>query len=87
MLLQDLLAAVFSFGSSCGQAHANDSRPANYSQIPSALLQSTDPGGVLRDIWAPKELGTAIVLDAFAVTGGPVNLVERLCRANCVENG
>ena len=32
----------------------------------------TNTGGVLGDIWSPKERGTAIVFYAFAVVGGPV---------------
>ncbi|KAI4249021.1 MAG: hypothetical protein LQ352_005756 [Teloschistes flavicans] len=65
------LAAVFSFGT----ATAKDIQTIIITRFFAGFFGSapvTNTGGVLGDIWAPEERGTAIVGYAFAVVGGPV---------------
>ena len=71
VLVPYFLAAVFSFGT----ATAKDIQTILITRFFTGLFGSapvTNTGGVLGDIWAPAQRGTAIVFYAFAVVGGPV---------------
>lgn len=71
VLIPYFLAAMFSFGT----ATAKDIQTVIITQFFAGLFGSapvTNTGGVLSDIWAPTQRGTAIVGYAFAVVGGPV---------------
>ncbi len=71
VLIPYFLAAVFSFGT----ATAKDIQTIIITRFFAGLFGSapvTNTGGVLGDIWAPTQRGTAIVGYAFAVVGGPV---------------
>ena len=71
MLTPYFLAAIFSFGT----ATAKDIQTIIITRFFAGFFGSapvTNTGGVLGDIWAPTERGTAIVGYAFAVVGGPV---------------
>lgn len=71
VLIPYFLAAVFSFGT----ASAKDIQTIVITRFFAGFFGSapvTNTGGVLGDIWAPTQRGTAIVFYAFAVTGGPV---------------
>jgi MFS family permease len=64
------IAACFSFGT----ATAKDIQTILITRFFAGLFGSapvTNTGGVLGDIWAPQQRGTAIVGYAFAVVGGP----------------
>lgn len=64
------VAACFSFGT----ATAKDIQTVLITRFFAGLFGSapvTNTGGVLGDIWSPKQRGTAIVGYAFAVVGGP----------------
>ncbi|TVY85148.1 Efflux pump bik6 [Lachnellula suecica] len=64
------VAACFSFGT----ATAKDLQTILITRFFAGLFASapvTNTGGVLGDIWSPRERGTAIVGYAFAVVGGP----------------
>ena len=71
VLIPYFLAAVFSFGT----ATTKDIQTIIITRFSAGFYGSapvTNTGGVLGDIWAPTERGTAIVGYAFAVVGGPV---------------
>ena len=71
VLVPYFLAAVFSFGT----ATAKDIQTIVITRFFAGFFGSapvTNTGGVLGDIWAPTQRGTAIVGYAFAVVGGPV---------------
>lgn len=71
VLIPYFLAAVFSFGT----ATAKDIQTIIITRFFTGLFGSapvTNTGGVLSDIWAPTQRGTAIVGYALAVLGGPV---------------
>ncbi|MCJ1355449.1 MAG: hypothetical protein MMC33_005441 [Icmadophila ericetorum] len=71
VLLPYFIAGVFSFGT----AAAKDIQTVLITRFMTGLFGSapvTNTGGVLGDIWAPTQRGTAIVFYAFAVVGGPV---------------
>ena len=71
VLIPYFLAAVFSFGT----ATAKDIQTIVITRFFAGFFGSapvTNTGGVLGDIWAPEQRGTAIVAYAFAVVGGPV---------------
>ena len=65
------LAAIFSFGTATGK----DIQTILITRFFTGFFGAapvTNTGGVLGDIWAPTQRGTAIVFYAFAVAGGPV---------------
>lgn len=65
------LAAVFSFGT----AASKDIQTIVITRFFAGFFGSapvTNTGGVLADIWAPTQRGTALVAYALAVVGGPV---------------
>ena len=71
VLIPYFLAAVFSFGT----ATSKDIQTILITRFFAGFFGSapvTNTGGVLGDIWAPEQRGTAIVFYAFAVVGGPV---------------
>lgn len=71
VLLPYFIAGIFSFGT----ATAKDIQTVLITRFMTGLFGSapvTNTGGVLGDIWAPTQRGTAIVFYAFAVVGGPV---------------
>lgn len=71
ILIPYFVAAVFSFGT----ATAKDIQTVLITRFFTGLFGSapvTNTGGVLSDIWAPTQRGTAVVGYAFAVVGGPV---------------
>ena len=71
MLIPYFVAAIFSFAT----ATAKDIQTILFTRFFAGLFGSapvTNTGGVLGDIWAPTQRGTAIVAYAFAVVGGPV---------------
>ncbi|MDI1487818.1 MAG: hypothetical protein OHK93_007091 [Ramalina farinacea] len=71
VLIPYFLAAVFSFAT----AAAKDIQTIIITRFFAGFFGSapvTNTGGVLGDIWAPTQRGTAIVGYAFAVVGGPV---------------
>ena len=71
------IAACFSFGT----ATAKDIQTILITRFFAGLFGSapvTNTGGVLGDIWAPQQRGTAIVGYAFAVVGGPTIGVSAL---------
>ena len=71
VLIPYFLAAIFSFGT----ATAKDIQTIAITRFFAGFFGSapvTNTGGVLGDIWAPTQRGTAIVAYAFAVVGGPV---------------
>ena len=71
VLVPYFLAAVFSFGT----AVSKDIQTILITRFFAGFFGSapvTNTGGVLGDIWDPRERGTAIVFYAFAVVGGPV---------------
>jgi MFS family permease len=64
------IAACFTFGT----ATAKDIQTIMLTRFFAGVFGSapvTNTGGVLGDIWSPKQRGTAIVGYAFAVVGGP----------------
>ncbi|KIM99526.1 hypothetical protein OIDMADRAFT_146184 [Oidiodendron maius Zn] len=70
VLIPYFIAACFSFGT----ASAKDIQTILITRFFAGLFGSapvTNTGGVLGDIWAPQQRGTAIVGYAFAVVGGP----------------
>lgn len=70
MLIPYFIAGCFSFGT----ATAKDIQTVLLTRFFAGLFGSapvTNTGGVLGDIWAPQQRGTAIVGYAFAVVGGP----------------
>ena len=70
MLAPYFVAACFSFGT----ATAKDLQTILITRFFAGIFGSapvTNTGGVLGDIWAPEQRGTAIVGYAFAVVGGP----------------
>ena len=71
VLVPYFLAAVFSFAT----AVAKDIQTIIITRFFTGFFGSapvTNTGGVLGDIWAPTQRGTAIVGYAFAVVGGPI---------------
>jgi MFS family permease len=70
VLVPYFIAVCFSFGT----ATAKDIQTILITRFFTGLFGSapvTNTGGVLGDIWAPQQRGTAIVGYAFAVVGGP----------------
>ena len=71
VLIPYFLSAVFSFGT----ATAKDIQTIVITRFFAGFFGSapvTNTGGVLGDIWAPTERGTAIVFYSLAVVAGPV---------------
>ncbi|MCJ1310303.1 hypothetical protein MMC25_003965 [Agyrium rufum] len=71
VLLPYFIAGIMSFGTGAGK----DIQTILITRFFTGFFGSapvTNTGGVLSDIWDAKQRGTAIVLYAFAVVGGPV---------------
>lgn len=71
VLVPYFVAAIFSFGT----AAAKDVQTIMLTRFFAGFFGSapvTNTGGVLSDIWAPEQRGTALVGYAMAVVGGPV---------------
>lgn len=75
VLIPYFIAICFSFGTAAGK----DIQTILITRFFAGLFASapvTNTGGVLGDIWSPRDRGTAIVFYAFAVVGGPTLAVS-----------